>query len=569
MVRLVVAALQWLVRNAVVLLVIMALLAGGSWAVRQVQQLRQARSEAQTLERNRTVLQAEPARVAGWLATLLAGGSDAGDALLQRLATERARREAERAALASDKPALVHLPGSDAYLAAARLDIEIGALRQAEAHLRTQATLAQALGNAEGARRTLLAERAVTRAAIEARLGDRRAIVAAHPLLAAIPLTWVRRDIDRLDAERQALVARLASQDASLKLLEDSARLGRDWQRAARSSPDQIAPLVAPLAARLEARAAELDRRIDRNAWRRVQEDVTAYFVPALLILAGALLTGPLVKTLTYFVLAPMLSRCAPIRLLAHEGGELRPALAPGAGGRVSSSTLSLVLAPDEELRVHADYVQTRDHANRTSTVLWLDPTRPFTSLAADMALVQRVLPGTGQDVKMSSTRQDLIELALLDLPEGSAFVLRPRGLAGLVQRVDRPVRITSHWRFLSLHAWLDLQFRYLVFHGPGRLVLKGSRGVIVEAPAPGRTMDRVVNQAGVLGWSAGLERSSTRCDSFPAYLLGRQDLLNDRFQGTGSIAYEEMPGAGAPHSLVFGKGWTGLADTLLKVFGI
>ena len=81
--------------------------------------------------------------------------------------------------------------------------------------------------------------------------------------------------------------------------------------------------------------------------------------------------------------------------------------------------------------------------------------------------------------------------------------------------------------------------------------------------------MDRVVNQAGVLGWSAGLQRSSTRCDSFPAYLLGRQDLLNDRFHGTGSIAYEEMPGAGAPHSLVFGKGWTGLADTLLKVFGI
>ena len=81
--------------------------------------------------------------------------------------------------------------------------------------------------------------------------------------------------------------------------------------------------------------------------------------------------------------------------------------------------------------------------------------------------------------------------------------------------------------------------------------------------------MDRVVNQAGVLGWSAGLARASARCDSFPAYLLGKKDLLNDRFHGAGSIVYEEMPGAGASHSLVFGKGWSGLTDSMLKVFGI
>ena len=81
--------------------------------------------------------------------------------------------------------------------------------------------------------------------------------------------------------------------------------------------------------------------------------------------------------------------------------------------------------------------------------------------------------------------------------------------------------------------------------------------------------MDRVVNQAGVLGWSAGLARASARCDSFPAYLLGEQDLLNDRFHGAGCIFCEEMPGAGASHSLVFGKGWSGLTDSMLKVFGI
>ncbi|MEO6409886.1 MAG: hypothetical protein ABIO45_14185 [Burkholderiaceae bacterium] len=575
MVRLVVVALQWLVRHALMLLVIMAVLATGSWALKQMHQLEQSRGEVASLQRNHAALHDEPSRVSGWLDALLAGGSgaaaDAGDALRRRLAAERAQREARRAVLAARNPIRVRLPGSDDFLAAARLDIEIGALRQAEAHLQAQSSLAQALGNAEGARRAISAERAQAQAAIDVRLARRRALAAKHTFLREIPGTSVYREIDRLDAERRDLEVQRARHDASMKLLDDSARLGREWQRGLRIGPEALRTLVAPIVAQVDSRAGELDRRIRDDLWRRATEEFTSVFVPALLVLAGAILSGPLIKTFTYFVLAPLAARRPPIRLpdAEREGGELHAAAIPMLNGKVSSSTLPLVLADGEELRVHADFLQSRPGTTRAATLLWLDPTRPFTSLAADMALVQHVLPDGGLPVMLSSTRQDLLELALLDLPAGSAVVLRPRGLAGLVQRIDRPIRITSHWRFASLHAWLDLQFRYLVFHGPGRLVLKGSRGVIVEASATGRTMDRIVNQAGVLGWSVGLARSSARCDSFPAYLLGKQDLLNDRFHGTGHIVYEEMPGAGASHSLVFGKGWTGLTDSVLKVFGI
>ncbi|MCK7502947.1 MAG: hypothetical protein MZV70_01815 [Desulfobacterales bacterium] len=34
---------------------------------------------------------------------------------------------------------------------------------------------------------------------------------------------------------------------------------------------------------------------------------------------------------------------------------------------------------------------------------------------------------------------------------------------------MDRPMQITRHWRLGSLSAWLTLQLRYIVFHGPAK----------------------------------------------------------------------------------------------------
>ena len=274
MVRLVVVALQWLTRHFVMLLLIMAVLLIGRWALTGMRQLEQARSEAVALQRNRAALQAEPARVAGWIDALLASGSgtaaDAGDALRRRLAAERAQREAERAALAAGNPIALRLPGSEAFLAATRLDIEIGALRRAEGYLQTQSALAQALGNAKAARRTLVAERAQSQAAIDARLARRRALSAEHTILREIPGTAVYREIDRLDAERHALEAQRARHDASLKLLDDSARLGHEWQRDFRTAGQRALRFVPGLSAR---RAGPAERPLPRRRQHRLRGD--------------------------------------------------------------------------------------------------------------------------------------------------------------------------------------------------------------------------------------------------------------------------------------------------------
>ena len=121
--------------------------------------------------------------------------------------------------------------------------------------------------------------------------------------------------------------------------------------------------------------------------------------------------------------------------------------------------------------------------------------------------------------------------------------------------------------RLASLHAWLTLQLRYLVFHGPCRLILKGCRGVRAEEPRAGQP--RVINQAATIGFSANLEYRTTRCETFVPYLRGQAELFDDQFAGgPGRLVYEEVPG-GNRRGGVTGRGLEGLMDGLLKAFGI
>jgi hypothetical protein len=150
-------------------------------------------------------------------------------------------------------------------------------------------------------------------------------------------------------------------------------------------------------------------------------------------------------------------------------------------------------------------------------------------------------------------------------LPAGSAVVLQPHSLAGIVHAVDSPIRITRHWRLASLSAWLTLQLRFLVFHGPITLVVKGCRGVRVEPADAARS----VNQAATIGFSANLAYGVSRNETFFPYLMGKQELFNDNFSGgPGHCIHEQMPNFGKRGGIT-GKGIEGMADSVLKVFGI
>lgn len=185
--------------------------------------------------------------------------------------------------------------------------------------------------------------------------------------------------------------------------------------------------------------------------------------------------------------------------------------------------------------------------------------------VASGMYALTRIRVDHDDSVVISATKDPLSEVGILSLPDGSAVVLQPRSLIGVLSSKDKPVRITSHWRLFSLHAWVTLQLRYLVFHGPTALIVKGCRGIRVENSESGRR----INQAATIGFSANVSYSTSRCETFAAYLMGKQELLNDNFSGTpGFYIYEEMPHAGERGGIT-GRGLEGVTDSLLKIFGV
>jgi hypothetical protein len=111
----------------------------------------------------------------------------------------------------------------------------------------------------------------------------------------------------------------------------------------------------------------------------------------------------------------------------------------------------------------------------------------------------------------------------------------------------------------------MTLQLRYLSFEGPVTLIVKGCRGVRLEAAASGRT----ISQQATLGFSAGTAYSTVRNEPFWPYLLGEQPLLQDRFEGPEAYyLYEEVPRR-ARDGTTRRSPVEALVDAALKAFGV
>ncbi len=230
----------------------------------------------------------------------------------------------------------------------------------------------------------------------------------------------------------------------------------------------------------------------------------------------------------------------------------------------MSAVSQPVVLEENQELLVQPEYLQSTSLQARKSTKWLLNARIPFSSLLSGMFMLTRVGPAGAEPVVISATKDPLSEVGVIDLAEGAAFVCQPRSLAGVIQDGRHPIRITRHWRLWSLHAWLTLQLRFLVFHGPGQLVMKGCRGIRIESAGTGR----LINQAATLGFSANLDYANTRCETFVSYWAGKEDLFNDLFTGgSGVYVYEEMPDL--KRTAGVGRHLEGFTDAILKIFGV
>ncbi len=462
--------------------------------------------------------------------------------------------------------------GVNGYLEYQKRDVEIKVLEKEGVHLKTLVGYTESRFQRDNSIK---------------KLNDIRLVhVAAYSRLEQIALKFDSTDINELckkswdDGLRAAIRALWRPEYQELRVACDASVLAdknykiqktiADGFRNLKLNPFAIQPATANEAlSQIDQEIAARGKKIQSHLAQKASGPVIKVIPTAALILLSFILAPIAIKAIFYFVIAPLATRRPPINLLPESSGKLdgEYSIPSSDFSQTKLSAVSFPVTVDDlhELLIQPDYLQSAS-IEGTKEMKWLmDWSYPMSSLASGMIALTRIRTEKPKIFVISSTQDHLSEVGIISITEGSALVFQPHSLIGILQRKDNPVRITSAWRFNSLHAWLTLQFRYLIFHGPVKLIVKGCRGIRVEKAGTGRS----INQAATLGFSANLDYSTIRCGTFGAYLMGRDELFNDYFTGkSGFYVYEEMPNSGNKYA-TFGRGIPGITDSILKVFGI
>lgn len=301
----------------------------------------------------------------------------------------------------------------------------------------------------------------------------------------------------------------------------------------------------------------EMRRALDalmRNEFQQIA-------IKALAILAALILIPFLWKVVAFYLIAPLAQKSKPILLGADVSG--------GDGITVTPShpAQRISLSEGEVMMAKVDYLQ-GSMGNFENETKWLmDWGYPFSSVAAGLYLLTRIR-NTGAEpgqITLSTQVDATEELAVIVIPEGKSMVFRPHYLVAVTHPTGRPPRIRSKWVFGKLHAWVNLRFRFLIVDGPAKLVFSAQRGVQVEGVLP-ELPGRRVNSHLTAAFSPHLNYSPRRAETFVAYLLGKNALFDDFFQGSGQVIQEQVTGGKRnPAARI----WDSVFGAIGKVLGI
>lgn len=554
----------WVLRNFLLFLVIVGILVAAGVLQKKFTEWALQTAELSRLEAGQRDLEQwqrkEKADLASRVAQFKNAPASALSARVNSLSKDIEGKELEQQKLGGLPSLVMGVTLGSGIAARLKLGLEIELLKQERDHIAYLLSAIKAPENLEELRR----KHVLAYALLKLNEATQAQLKASHPFRVYMPATGPFKQLRELEDAHKKL-------DLDNRIAHENYRRQAERVKSIKDSPrtfsireDRIDEIVRPLNSAIDER-----RKYVRDHWlSQLSQPISRVLPIALLVLLAVILTPVAIKALFYFVFAPLASRRPPICIFPGVSGEIAPQTEGMEGSpdqaRFTSVSQRLTLAPDEELLIHPEYLQSSPRESKADTRLLLDWSLPLSSLASGMVALTRIRCGETATVVISPRRDALSEVGVLDLPEGSAVVFQPRSLVGVVYRRDAPLRITRHWRLASWHAWLTLQLRYLVFHGPAKLIVKGCRGARIEAARTGRR----INQAGTMGFSANLMYSTTRCETFVPYLMGEQELLNDSFTGAGFYVYEETPNFGRRTGLT-GRGLEGVFDSFLKAFGL
>ena len=197
-----------------------------------------------------------------------------------------------------------------------------------------------------------------------------------------------------------------------------------------------------------------------------------------------------------------------------------------------SDRKVTVPLRPGEPIVVRADWIEERDESIREGA-RWLWRLRsPAISYAAGLISCS-VIESADSDGETAALRLSAPSaddyLTVIDLQPEQSLCLRPRAIVGLSESVT----VKTHWRIANLHAWLFGQLRYLVFEGPGIIVVVGNGGLetsTVQSQRKRVAIDRVV------GFEPQLCLATVASGNYRSYLFGKTPLAEVVLTGHGNV---------------------------------
>jgi hypothetical protein len=266
-------------------------------------------------------------------------------------------------------------------------------------------------------------------------------------------------------------------------------------------------------------------------------------------------------KLLLFYGFAPLVMRGKPVRLAA--GMDAIPEIAE------SRVALNLALPPGAKLWIKERFLQTSDEGMPRKTRFLLDWRIPFTCLASGLIeLIEMRNAGTEitRRVTLSNEANPNIELSTITLPAGSALILRPSFLVGVVAGAGERLVIRRRWQLFRWQAWVTLQFRFFEFAGPCRLIIAGNRGIRAEHLTEVGTARRT-NQDSTIGFTPNLDYLPVRAETFWGYYRDMNPLFDDLFSGQGIFLCQQVSATGDASAAR--KFWAGMWGGTLKAFGL
>ena len=288
---------------------------------------------------------------------------------------------------------------------------------------------------------------------------------------------------------------------------------------------------------------------------------VKGHFYTAIGVLIAVILLPYLFSFTAYYLIAPIAQKRFSQKLFPNSNGTINLIHPP-------EINLQLNLMTGEELYIKPELLKNSPENASIESKAFLSNRYPLSCIASGMYGLTKVAVTEAENVMLTSGEYKGIvsKISMIEIPNGTSIILQPRTLVGVIQSADRPIKITRHWRLFSLSSWMTFQLRYLVFHGPCQLILRGNGGInLVDV-----SDDKGVITDSVKGFSGNLNYSVARSPTFYAFLTNKQKLFKCRFdQASGVVIQESLDDGTGGAFGNSGNTLKRLSEAILKALGL